>query len=226
MPVKDAEAAAGRIAAAIGEPARARMLFCLLDDRARTGTELALVADISPSMASLHLKQLLASGLVRVAAQGRYRYFSLANANVARVLEALGVLAGGSFKPSTPERLRAARSCYDHLAGALGVALYEKLLERGWVENNDITLAGSKALADFVDVDELYDSRRRVAYPCLDWSERRYHLGGYLAAALFGFLLEHKWLKRERGDRAVSVTTLGARELRERFGIKQVTLGA
>lgn len=223
----DAEAAAGRIAAAIGEPARARILFCLLDNRARTGTELALVAEVTPSTASVHLKQLLAARLIRVAAEGRYRYYSLASADVARVLEALGVLAGGSFKPGTPDHLRVARTCYDHLAGSLGVALYERLLERGWLRDDELTLAGSKVMGALrIDVDALRGSRRRLAYPCLDWSERRFHLGGSLGAALLQVFLGRKWLKKERSGRAVAVTPVGARELREHFGIKPVILGA
>ena len=203
------------------------MLYALMDQRARTGTELALVAEVSPSTASTHLKQLIAGGLVHVVSEGRYHYFALAGAEVARVLEALGVLAGGTFKSSTPGRLRSARTCYDHLAGSLGVALYERLLERGWLEDNDLTPAGSKAIVELsIDVGKLYDSRRRLAYPCLDWSERRFHLGGSLGAALLQVFLGRKWLKKERGDRAVAVTPLGARELRERFGIKHVILGA
>ena len=211
---------AGRIATAIGEPARSRMLFALMDKRARTGTELALVAGITPSTASLHLKQLLRFNLIRVAAAGRHRYYSLASADVARVLEALGVLAGASFEPSTPERLRDARTCYDHLAGTLGVALYERLIEKDWLRGNEVTLAGARGLYDlYVDVEMLEESRRRLAYPCLDWSERRPHLGGSLGAALLETFIGRKWLKRERDGRAVTVTTLGAREMRGRLGL-------
>src|SRR5580704_3935742 len=120
----DPDAAVCRIAAAIGEPARARMLYCLVDGRARTSTELAMVAEVTPSTASVHLQRLKTQCLVKVLAQGKHRYYSLVGENVAVALEALSVLAGGScksFVPNAPNRLRAARTCYDHIAGTLGV---------------------------------------------------------------------------------------------------------
>src|SRR5260370_40553904 len=113
--------AISRLAAAIGEPSRARMLCCLLDGHARTSTELALAAEVSPSTASAHLNRLKAERLVKLLAQGKHRYYSLEGADVASALEALMVVAGGSrpqFKPTTPEPLRQARTCYDHMAGA------------------------------------------------------------------------------------------------------------
>src|SRR5260370_33306828 len=118
-----------RIAADIGEPARARMLFSLVDGHARTSTELAMVADVSPSTASVHLNKLKAERLVKVHVQGKHRYYSLDGSNVASALEALSVLAGGSrdkFVPNTPSRLLAARTCYDHMAGTLGVSLHDR----------------------------------------------------------------------------------------------------
>src|SRR5579864_9122806 len=127
-----ADAAVSRIAAAIGEPARARMLYCLLDGRARTSTELAVVAEVTPSTASVHLQRLKTERLVKVFAQGKHRYYSLEGSNVAAALEALSVLAGGSrvaFVPNTPNRLRAARTCYDHIAGTLGVTLHDRFTE-------------------------------------------------------------------------------------------------
>src|ERR1700684_3714286 len=114
-----ADAVSG-IAAAIGEPARTRMLFCLMDGHARTGTELAIVAEVSPSTASVHLNRLKTERLVKVHVQGKHRYYSLEGPNVAHALEGLSVLAGGpldKFVPRTPSRLRAARTCYDHVAG-------------------------------------------------------------------------------------------------------------
>ncbi len=124
------------IAAAIGEPARARMLYCLLDGRARTATELAVVADVSPSTASVHLQRLRAERLVSVVAQGKHRYYSLDGPTVAAALEALSVLAGGertSFKPTAPDHLRSARTCYDHIAGAVGVALHDRFAALKWL---------------------------------------------------------------------------------------------
>ena len=130
MDVEDrAGSAISTIAAAIGEPARARMLCCLLDGRARTSTELAAVAGVTPSTASVHLHRLKTQRLVQVHAQGKHRYYSLEGAHVAAALEALSVLAGGTrepFVPNTPIRLRFARTCYDHIAGTLGVALNDR----------------------------------------------------------------------------------------------------
>ncbi|MFI5233021.1 MAG: ArsR/SmtB family transcription factor, partial [Gemmatimonadales bacterium] len=131
-----ADSAISDIAAAIGAPARARMLYCLVDGRARTSTELALVAGITPSTASVHLQRLKTQRLVRVLVQGKHRYYSLDGANVAAALESLNVLAGGThdrFVPNTPNHLRAARSCYDHLAGALGVSLFDRLTAMRWL---------------------------------------------------------------------------------------------
>src|SRR5580704_10245021 len=133
--------AVSRIAAAIGEPARARILYCLVDGHARTSTELAMVADVSPSTASVHLNRLKTEHLVKVLIQGKHRYYSLEGPNVAMVLEGLSVLAGGArdqFVPTTPSRLRAARTCYDHLAGTVGVSLHDRFRALGWLS------AGSK----------------------------------------------------------------------------------
>src|SRR5580658_9903592 len=133
---KDADAAVSKIAAAIGEPARARMLYCLVDGRARTSTELAMIAEITPSTASVHLQRLKTERLVVVFAQGKHRYYSLEGAAVAAALEALSVLAGGArnaFVPNTPNRLRAARTCYDHIAATLGVALHDRIKALGWL---------------------------------------------------------------------------------------------
>lgn len=131
MNAHDPDHSAASIAAAIGEPARARMLYCLIDGRARTSTELAAVADVTPSTASVHLRRLQTERLVKVFAQGKHRYYSLERADVAAALEALSVLAGGPggrLVVRTPPRLRAARTCYDHIAGTLGVALHDRFV--------------------------------------------------------------------------------------------------
>ncbi|MGH7648490.1 MAG: ArsR/SmtB family transcription factor, partial [Gemmatimonadaceae bacterium] len=175
------DANAARAAAAIGEPARAKMLYCLVDGRARTSTELALVAGVSPSTASVHLHKLEAERLAKVQVQGKHRYYSLDGPEVAAVLEALSVLAGAArdeFVPNTPDHLRAARTCYDHMAGALGVAIHDRLTELGWIarpngdtDAYDVTPKGARALASLgVDVDAARGRRRRFAFACLDWS--------------------------------------------------------
>jgi len=224
------DVAVARIAAAIGEPARARMLYCLMDGRARTSTELAMVAAVSPSTASVHLQLLREQRLVSVLAQGKHRYYSVSSSSVASALEGLSVLAGRGdvFEPSTPERLRAARTCYDHLAGTVAVALHDRFKTLGWLSGSvasgrgyALTPSGSKAFGDLgVDVEKVRSLRRRFACPCLDWSERRPHLAGALGAAVLKLALKKKWLVQHLDSRALDVTALGRREMVARFGIR------
>jgi DNA-binding transcriptional ArsR family regulator len=218
------DAVVSEIAAAIGDASRARMLYCLMDGHARTSTELAIVAEVGAATASVHLNRLKAARLVKVFAQGKHRYYSLAEPQVAAALEALSVLAGGAerrFVPNTPSRLRAARTCYDHAAGTLGVALHDRIHELGWVSKTyEITPGGERALAALgVDVGAAAASRRRFAYACLDWSERRPHLGGALGAAMLGILLKKKWVVQDLDSRALSVTATGRREMKAQFGV-------
>ena len=232
MIVEQADTAVSRIAAAIGKPARARMLYCLADGRARTSTELAVVADVTPSTASVHLQRLKTQRLVKVFAQGKHRYYSLEGANVAAALEALSVLAGRSRDPfvaNTPNRLRAARTCYDHIAGSLGVSLHDRFQTLGWLSADpatgddacDLTPKGKKAFEALgIDVEAARALRRRFAYACVDWSERRPHLGGALGAALLQVALKRKWVAQDLDSRALGVTSLGRREMLTRFGLQ------
>lgn len=230
MNVETIDTDVSSIAAAIGEPARARMLYCLSDGRARTSTELAVVAEISPSTASAHLQRLLGRRLVKVFAQGKHRYYSLEGADVAAALEALSVLASGSreaFVPNTPNRLRAARTCYDHIAGALGVALHDRFKAMGWLSDapgdNSYEFAprGTKALAALgIDIEVARKLRRRFAYACVDWSERRPHLGGAVGATLLAVALRRKWVIQDLDSRALAITKVGRRELLARFGVR------
>lgn len=227
----ETDLAVSRIAAAIGEPARSRILYQLLDGHARTSTELAVVAEVSPSTASVHLSRLKTEQLVKVAVQGKHRYYSLQSAEVAQALEALSVLAGGvrrRFVPSTPGHLRAARACYDHIAGTLGVALHERLQALGWISVScegrgdayEVTDDGARALASLaIDVTAVRLLRRRFAFACMDWSERRFHLGGAVGAALLNVALKRRWLVQELDSRALSVTSAGRREMLARFGL-------
>lgn len=217
--------AVARIAAAIGEPARARMLFCLMDGHARTSTELAIVAEVATSTASTHLNRLKTERLVRVITQGKHRFYSLDGPKVARVLEGLTVLVDQprqKFVPNTPTRLREARVCYDHLAGHLGVLLHDRLKQLKWLaqsangEDNSYELtragvSGFEALG--VDVEELRRLRRRFAYACLDWSERRPHIGGAVGAALLKVARKRRWVTQDLDSRAIRVTNVGRREL-------------
>jgi len=225
-----ADTAVSKIAAAIGEPARARMLYSLVDGRARTSTELAMLADVTPSTASVHLHRLQTQRLVKVFAQGKHRYYSLEGANVAAALEALSVLAGGSrdvFVPNTPNRLRAARTCYDHIAGSLGVSLHDRFKILGWLSASagddnayDLTPRGAKSLEALgIDIEATRTLRRRFAYACVDWSERRPHVGGAVGAALLNVALKRSWLVQDLDSRALTITKLGRRELLTRFGL-------
>lgn len=225
------ESAVANVAGAIGDATRARMLYAIMDGHARTSTELAIIAEVSPSTASIHLGRLEKQRLVRVVAQGKHRYYSLASNDVAQVLESLGNLAGAAdatFIPTTPTRLRVARSCYDHLAGELAVALHDRILNLRWIvepnaadtDEYTLTSAGQMALSELgVDIEEAQTSRRKFAYGCLDWSERRPHIGGALGAALLSYMLRKRWLTRERDGRALAVTKLGERELRRQFAL-------
>lgn len=230
--VRQADTAVSAIAAAIGEPARARMLYCLVDGRARTSTELAVVAEVTPSTASVHLQRLKALGLVKVVAQGKHRYYSLEGANVAAALEALSVLAGGSreaFVPNTPNRLRAARTCYDHIAGTLGVSLHDRFKILGWLSGGsgadnayDLTPHGAQAFEALgIDIEATRTLRRRFAYACVDWSERRPHVGGAIGAALLHVALKRKWVIQDLDSRALTITRVGRREMLVRFGLHE-----
>jgi DNA-binding transcriptional ArsR family regulator len=228
---QETDATVSSIAACIGEPARARMLYCLMDGRARTSTELAVVGGVSPSTASVHLQRLTTQRLVKVLAQGKHRYYSLEGASVAAALEALNVLAGGPrevFVPTTPNQLRTARTCYDHIAGTVGVLMHDRFRALGWIAAGsttdnacDLTPGGTKAFEALgVDVEAARTLRRRFAYACVDWSERRPHLGGALAAALLRVALKKKWMLQDLDSRALRVTSFGRRELMTRFGLQ------
>lgn len=224
------DSAVSRIAAAIGEPARTRMLYCLMEGKARTSTELAIVAGVTPPTASVHLSRLRSDHLVRVFEQGRHRYYSLASPAVGRALESLSVVAGGvrgALAPTTPVHLRAARSCYDHMAGATAVALHDRLVSLRWIhaarsaKDYVLTGDGGRALENLgVNLAATREQRRRFAFPCLDWSERRPHVAGSLGAALLDFALRKKWVVRELDSRALAITALGRREFRSRFQLE------
>ena len=222
------------VARLVADPSRAEMLGALLDGRAWTGRELARAANVTSSTASLHLQRLVGSALLTVVPQGRHRYYRLASPEVAHALESLAIVA-----PASPLRhpaagaldaaLRQARTCYDHLAGALAVSLADALHERGAIQFDDhgarFTPAGT---ALFAELGIVYDSaaHRTLCRACLDWSERRWHLAGSVGAALLRHALGSEWVRRRTGTRALDVTKRGAAELRTIFGIVQRTTTA
>ncbi|MGH8688259.1 MAG: ArsR/SmtB family transcription factor [Burkholderiales bacterium] len=216
-----------RIAALIGDSARAEVLTALMTGQALTATELAQVAEVTKQTVSAHLAKLLEAKLVAVEAQGRHRYYRLADRDIAQLLEGLmGVAyrAGAVRLRSSPREpaLRKARVCYDHLAGELGVALYEGLERRRLVRGGpgalEITPDGQQFFAGAgIDVDGLVRERRPLCRPCLDWSMRRHHLAGSLGAALLAHCLARGWAKRQKGSRVVQFSAVGERTLRARF---------
>lgn len=229
MPADDINIQLAKIAAAIAEPARATMLCALMDGRARTSTELAILAEISPSTASAHLGKLREQGLVQVLAQGKHRYYQLSGAQVAAALESLMAIAGNGrsdFKPSTPDRLRQARTCYDHMAGEYAVAIHDYLLRNTYlIAQQDATSyelsADGEQLFDTmgIKVDTLRTGRRRFACACLDWSERRPHIGGAVGAALLAHFVQHAWVEADLDSRALQLTAKGRRQFAKYFGL-------
>jgi DNA-binding transcriptional ArsR family regulator len=228
------------VAALAGDPARAGMLHALMDGRALTATELARVAGITPQTASGHLGRMAAAGLVQVEKQGRHRYHRLASPAVARMMESIMQVASGldGMRPApvTGPRdaaLRAARTCYDHLAGRLGVALADGLVAGGHVElASDAGLVTGAGIALFdrlgIDVASLSAARgkraRVLCRPCLDWSERRYHIAGLVGAEICRCCLERGWIERKRDSRALKLTPAGQRGLRDSFGVSPLLL--
>ena len=222
--MKDGPAIAA-VAALLGDPARANMLTALMDGRALTVSELAEAAGVALPTASGHLSKLDAAGLLVAEKQGRHRYYRLSGHDVAGVLESLMGLAQrtGAVRIRTGPKdaaLREARVCYDHLAGERGVSLMVGLLERRWIEFGAVpglTAAGRTALTDQgIDVTGLERGRRPVCRACLDWSERRSHLGGALGAAVLGYTLDRRWARRAEG-RVIAFTPSGARAFSEAF---------
>jgi DNA-binding transcriptional ArsR family regulator len=214
----------------VGDLARAQMLTALLDGRALTAGELAWCANITPQTASGHLAKLHAAGMLAMEKQGRHRYFRLASPTVAAMLESMQVVcavdAPRRIRPESrmDKDLRMARSCYDHLAGVLGVSLADALAGRGAVDlaadGGVVTAAGRDMLGAFgIDVDQLSQQKRCFCRPCLDWSERRHHIAGALGKGLADRLFQLGWIARVRDSRVIQVTPEGQRGLKQTFAI-------
>ena len=218
-----------RVAALIGDHARAEILTALAGGEALTATELAEVAGVTKQTASAHLAKLTAARLTTVESQGRHRYFRLADRDVADLLENLMGVAFRTgavrVRPSPREpALRKARVCYDHLAGELGVLALDSLKERGRVRATDaglqLTVRGEKYCSELgIDLEALARERRALCRPCLDWSVRRHHLAGSVGAALLALCFERGWAKRRKDSRVVSFTPAGERAFRARFAL-------
>ena len=223
------------VAAIAGDPARAEMLHALMDGRALTATELSRVANIAPQTASGHLARMTSVGILSVEKQGRHRYHRLASPKVAHMLESMMQVAS-DLEPSRKRlsvgprdlALRKARTCYDHLAGGLGVALADALVKQGLAEvDGDAGIITKKGAVFFDSIglglnaaqSRMKTTERVMCRPCLDWSERRPHIAGAVGAALCNHSFEKGWIRRIEGTRAVALTPKGEKIFREQFGI-------
>lgn len=218
-----------KIAALLGDPARAAMLWTLIDGRARPAGELAFAANVSAQSASGHLAKLVQAELLAVQTQGRHRYYQLASHDVALALESLAAIAPRPqarqlpASRGTPPALRYARTCYDHLAGELAVKLLTHFEKKGCLvraeKDFEVPPKGEKLFASLgIATGELRHAKRRFACGCLDWSEREFHLGGALGAALLQELLQRRWLMRMQKSRVLQLTPQGSQGMREAFG--------
>jgi len=205
------------------------MMTVLWDGTARPAGELARIAGVTPATASAHLAKLVAGSLLRVEPRGRHRYYRLAGAQVSHALESLATLLPPRAAPDASDRpvepLRRARLCYDHLAGRLGVDVSDALLERKLLRLHDdayaLPPAGRRWFERLgIPIASLDQARRPLLWTCIDWTERREHLGGALGAAFAAHLLERDWLRRERGTRTLVVTTAGRRGLHRVLGLR------
>ncbi|WP_246728445.1 ArsR/SmtB family transcription factor [Microvirga terricola] len=219
------------IAALIGDVARANILSALMDGRALTASELAWHSGVSPQTTSGHLAKLSEANLIAMTRQGRHRYYRLASPEVAQAIEALMSVASFGPKRHRPlgpkdEALRNARTCYDHLAGRLGIAVADALTEKNYIVLSEsagaVTNEGQRFLCDLgIDLQERRGHHRALCRTCLDWSERRPHLAGRLGAALCARMFELGWVERIKDSRALAVTPTGKSGLEEFFGITE-----
>ncbi|MCD9189466.1 MAG: helix-turn-helix domain-containing protein [Pyrinomonadaceae bacterium] len=215
------------ISGLICEPTRARMLWNLLDGRAYTATELAAAADVSATSASNHLSKLQAAGIVKVEIQGRHRYYSFAAPEIAYAVESLANLAGKRSLNRMEKSLsgvKYCRTCYDHLAGFVGVRIADMLEEKNFIRKTaiayDVTEKGWEWFARLeIYESDLTNNRRPLTRQCLDWSERRPHIAGQLGAAFLDKILQKEWFKKIRFSRELEVSAKGRKELFEILGI-------
>jgi DNA-binding transcriptional ArsR family regulator len=217
------------VAALIGDAGRANMLSAMMSGRALTAGELAWHAGITAQTASGHLARLTEAGLIAMRKQGRHRYFQLASADVARAIEALSVVAAAGPKRHRPagpkdDALRTARTCYDHMAGRLGVLIADGLQQQGHVvlgeDSGIVTARGRRFLEEFgIDIEASTRTRRPLCRTCLDWSERRSHLAGWLGAALLDRSFELGWVRRIADSRALAITPIGQRGFAATFSL-------
>lgn len=208
----------------IGDKTRVTILLSLFDVDALPASDLARRANISPQTASSHLNKLLEGNLISLEKQGRHRYYSLANPEVAQVLESLMTISKPKERFETLEPIAQGRKCYDHLAGRLGVSLTDAFLAKAWLEpvakNYALTASGKAAFSELgMPLEGLQKQRRQFARQCLDWTERKHHLAGALGAAVMSFMLEERWVLSFEDSRVIQVTSAGQQGLKSWLGL-------
>lgn len=217
-----------KIAALIGDPTRAAIMWTLLDGKAFTATELSIAVNTSPPNISMHLSKLLDAELLCVEKQGRHKYYRFATKEVAYVIESMASLVPPTLsqkkKTEKHSPIKHCRTCYDHLAGKIGVAVAESLLEQNIILNIEnkfeVTSKGEKWFSDFgINLEDLIKQRRQFLKPCLDWSERKNHIAGSLGASLLDKMIADDWLRRTKDSRAIQITGKGEKELLKHFKI-------
>ncbi|HEV7782245.1 MAG TPA: winged helix-turn-helix domain-containing protein [Chitinophagaceae bacterium] len=215
------------ITSLIGERSRSVMLWNLLDGRAYTATELAICAGISPQSASNHLSKLVKANVLATDNQGRHKYYRFRNDKVAQVMETIASLlpenSAAQKDPVPTSGVRYARTCYDHLAGRTGVLITRAMLQKKVFTDKkdryDVSPTGIKWFQEIgISVDEVREMKRKFAYPCLDWSERKPHLGGALGAALLNAFLAKDWIRKVKQSREIIITGTGKKELGKLLG--------
>ncbi|HHR5881126.1 TPA: ArsR/SmtB family transcription factor [Providencia alcalifaciens] len=217
------ESSIAAIGAAISDSSRVKILCALMDGRAWTATELGVVAEISASTTSSHLTKLLDNQLITVISQGKYRYFQIANEGVANIIESIMGLSASNVpqaKITTPPNLRKSRTCYNHLAGEVAVHIFDALNQKEWITENgsEITLLGIESFRT-MGLNFNFKNSTKVCCPCLDWSERRFHLGGQVGAAFLAHAEKQEWLFRHAGYREITISEKGHRAFAKYFGI-------
>jgi len=223
------------IGALVGDPARVAIIEALMDGRALTAGELAYVAGVSPQTTSEHLRRLTDTRVLAAIKQGRHRYFRIASPLVAQMMESISVVAAIEAPPRRrpPSRidaaLRDARMCYDHLAGKLAVGIADAMIERRFIaldaDGGEVTPAGFTFFNKLgIDLETQKRGRRAFCRPCLDWSERRFHIAGTTGTAIARHCESEGWIKRVRDSRAVILSSTGRDALRELLGLDAAAL--
>lgn len=218
-----------QIASLIGDPTRATIMWTLLDGKAFTATELAIAADTTPQNISMHLAKLVQADLLCVESQGRHRYYKYARKDIAYGIEAMANLIPNSgdrriLNDENTSAIKYCRTCYDHLAGKIGVLITDSLLQQRIIlektNSFELSAKGEKWFSGFdIPIDELKKQRRFFIRPCLDWSERKHHIAGSLAASLLDRMLSSDWLRRTKNSRAMIITGKGEKKLHEYFKV-------